>query len=177
MLGKYNFIILIWLTLNMVVFCSKESDAKYLEIYIYEITKDSIPSVNQEIIRFVDSKIGKKVGRGQCWDLAAEALNKVGAKWDGSFRFGKLVDPKVDVIFPGDIIQFKGVKLKYQEGDRVYWELMKQHTAIVYKVKGKGVFDIAHQNTAFSRKKVGISELKIDNMTRGKMKFYRPVKE
>jgi hypothetical protein len=54
---------------------------------------------------------------------------------------------------------------------------MGQHTAIVYKVLGDGVFEIAHQNTGFSGKKVGISELNINYIVKGKIYFYRPTQK
>jgi len=83
----------------------------------YKFTKElqiqecnNIPELNQKIIKFVDSKMGKKVGRGECWDLAADALKLVGAKWDGNYKFGIKINPKEECVFPGDIIQFEGVR-------------------------------------------------------------------
>src|SRR5258708_3808675 len=76
--------------------------------------KSPIPPFNQRIIDFVNTVMGKKVGRGECWDLAHDALNKNDAKWDGSLKFGKLVDPQKDTIYPGDVIQFQNVVLKYE---------------------------------------------------------------
>ena len=131
--------------------------------------------LNKGVIEYVTSVIGKKVDRGECWDLANEALTKVGAKWDGDYKYGKLVDPARDSIFPGDLIQFSGVVLKYKVGSKEYKEQMQHHTAIVYEVIAPGVFKLAHQNTGFSRKKVGLSDLRLEDVSRGKMKFYRPV--
>jgi len=54
---------------------------------------------------------------------------------------------------------------------------MEQHTAIVYKVLGNGIFEIAHQNTDFSGRKVGISKLNINHIVKGKIFFYRPTKK
>ncbi len=134
----------------------------------------NIPSINKTIISYVETVIGKKVDRGECWDLANQALIKVNANWDGQYKYGKRIFPQKDTIFPGDIIQFENVIIKYQKGNTIYTEKMKHHTAIVYNVLGKGYYEIAHQNTQFSGHKVGISELKLSNITNGKIYFYRP---
>ncbi len=137
--------------------------------------QNTIPKTNQLIVDYVKSVIGKKVGRGECWDLAAQALNSVGAEWDGAYKFGKLVNPEKDTIYPGDIIQFENVKIKYKVDSTIYTESMKHHTAIVYKVIRKGEYIIAHQNTGKFKKRVGISDLLLKNVISGKLKFYRPV--
>ena len=139
------------------------------------LKKESIPVLNQQIVAYVKSVIGKKVDRGECWDLANEALTKAHAKWDGDFKFGKPVNPAKDTIYPGDLIQFENVVLNYAKGEMQYKELMSHHTAIVYKVNAKGEYEIAHQNTGQYGRKVGLSELKLSDMTKGKTVFYRPV--
>ena len=141
------------------------------------LAQDNIPELNQKIIDYVKSVIGTKVDRGECWDLANQALQKADADWDRAFVYGIAVDPKKDEIFPGDIIQFENVVIKYKKENAYYTETMKQHTAIVYKVKQKGVYEIAHQNTQFSGRKVGISTLDINTVVDGKMYFYRPTKK
>lgn len=135
-----------------------------------------MPTMNKEIIRYVESVIGQQVDRGECWDLAYQALNRVEADWDGRFKYGKKVDPLKDKIFPGDLIQFDNVKIQYKEGNTTYTETMGQHTAVVYEVLGKGRYRIAHQNTSFSGRKVGISKLNIHHIVKGDIDFYRPTK-
>lgn len=120
------------------------------------------------------------VGSGECWDLAAAALAHAGAFHDRSsektiYVFGKVVDPNKDQIFPGDIIQMKNAKLQYKKDNGLYTESMDHHTAIVYKVNGKGDYEIAHQNTSFSGRVVGKSFLLLSNLKSGKMTFYRPI--
>ncbi|MEI7983817.1 MAG: hypothetical protein WCI71_19375, partial [Bacteroidota bacterium] len=109
-------------------------------------------------------------------DLAAEALNSLNAEWDKKYRFGREIDFRDECVYPGDIIQFEKVKVKYREGNRQYEETMYHHTAIIREVKGKGLYILAHQNTAFSGRKVGLSDLDLKNITKGKFKIYRPVK-
>ena len=136
---------------------------------------DSIPVLNQKIIVYTKSTIGKKVDHGECWDLANEALKRNGAIWDHKYKYGQEINPATECVYPGDIIQFEGVVLKYRNGPRMYEETMTHHTAIVYEVKDKGVYVLIHQNNGFSGKKVGLSDLDLKTVVRGKMKFYRPV--
>ena len=138
------------------------------------ISCDTTPAIKKKIIDFVITKIGKKVGKGECWDVAAEALNSVGAKWDGNYKFGTEVNYKKDCVYPGDILQFEGVTLKYEIGTKHYIESLAHHTAIVYEVKGKEDLVMADQNTGRSGKKVGLSPFKFEDMTKGKFKIFRP---
>ena len=148
-------------------------------IFLFPVTQsiaqENIPELNKRIIEYVQSVIGEKVDRGECWDLAYQALNRFNAEWDGKFQYGKLINPKREKVLPGDIIQFKNVKIRYQITNTTYTEFMEQHTAIVYKIKRKNVFTIAHQNTEFSGRKVGLSDLNMNNIVKGNIKIYRPV--
>lgn len=142
----------------------------------------SVPNLNKKVIEFVDQVIGKQVDRGECWDLAAAALDHAGAYLDRSKReniyiFGKEVDPTKGVIYPGDIIQIENLKMEYTKGNAIYTETMTHHTAIVYEVVEANVFRIAHQNTSFSGKKVGISDFDLSSVKKGKIVFYRPYKK
>jgi hypothetical protein len=137
---------------------------------------DSIPEMNKQIIEFVNSKIQKKVGTGQCWDLAAEVLISANAKWNMKYVFGKEIDYKKEPVFPGDIIQLEGVVLNYVINGKKYTEKMTHHTAIIYEVKDKTSFTLAHQNTGYTGKKVGLSPLELTTLTKGKFKIYRPEK-
>jgi hypothetical protein len=136
---------------------------------------DDIPVLNKQVISYVKSHISKKVGRGECWDLAAQALESAGASWDHAFKFGNEVVPGKECIYPGDIIQFNGVELRYKKGDASCIESMEQHTAIVYEVKDKRSFIIADQNNGTTGRKVGLSPLDLNTVVRGTCKFYRPV--
>lgn len=143
-------------------------------------TADKVPALNQKIKSYLGTVIGKQVDRGECWDLAAAALAHAGAFLDRSsqktiYIFGDKIDPKKDQVFPGDIIQFENVALEYEKEGAIYKESMGHHTAIIYEVLGEGHYQLAHQNTAFSGKKVGLSELKLDDVKKGKIIFYRPV--
>ena len=116
----------------------------------------------------------KKVGRGECWDLAAEALDHAGASWDHKYAFGTVVNPEKEVVFPGDIVQFENVLTRDKSGNVAREEKMPKHTAIIYRVIDKGVYDIAHQNTDITGRKVGLSRFVLDHVVRGTVTVYRP---
>ena len=78
---------------------------------------DSISAINSQIIELAGKKLGKKVDRGECWDLAKYALESCNATWDNKFEFGRQLG-KEECIMAGDVIQFKGVKIKYKEGKK-----------------------------------------------------------
>ena len=139
--------------------------------------QNTIPKLNKEIYKYVKSVKGTKVDRGECWDLANQALKLTNADWDKAYIYGNKIDPKTDQVFPGDLIQFENVKVQYTEGNTTYTELMVHHTAIVYKVISKTVFEIAHQNTEFSGRNVGFSKLDLNHIIEGDMLFYRPTQD
>ncbi|MBL0049902.1 MAG: hypothetical protein IPP32_17605 [Bacteroidetes bacterium] len=131
----------------------------------------TLPALNATIIDYVKTTIGKKVDRGECWDLANQALTRANAAWTFPNQFGKVVDPQKDSIYPGDLIQFTNVKMKSSNGET--WTFPK-HTAIVYEVISPGVYKIAEQNVN-GKRKVQIDDLIVKDKVAGKMIFYRPV--
>lgn len=141
-----------------------------------------LPELNTKVIAYVDSVIGTKVGRGECWDLAAGALASSGAYFDRSSMktisiYGRKLNPEKEAVLPGDMIQFENVKLEWKEGNSTYSATMIKHTAIVYKVNSEMDYEIAHQNTGEWGKKVGISNFRLDRVKKGKVMIYRPIKE
>jgi len=133
--------------------------------------------LNKQVIEYVNSVIGKKIDRGECWDLANQALTRIGADWDRQFKFGKPVDPKTETIYPGDMIHFKNVRTKWVVGNTTYTGSADEHTAIVYQVISAGVYKVAEQNTSYSGKTVGIGDFDLSHVVKGKVDFYRPVKK
>ena len=127
--------------------------------------EDHTPGLNKKVLGFASARQGEKVGDGECWTLAARALEKAGARRDGIYRFGRELGPR-DVIFPGDVIQFEKVKI----GSAT----MPHHTAVVYEVLGSDKLEIIHQNFGSAGKTV--SRLTIDLATHrsGTIQFFRP---
>ena len=147
---------------------------------LLSFTLAELPELNKKVIEYVNKNMQKKVGRGECWDLAAGALAYSNAYFDRSSKktvtiYGRELNPKNDEILPGDMIQFKNVRMKWREGNTYHQSSMIQHTAIVYEVNGPGDYEITHQNTGAWGKKVGVSNLKLSRMTSGRIWVYRPV--
>jgi hypothetical protein len=134
---------------------------------------DSVAPLNQGVLKYATSKMNKKVGRGECWDLAKYALDEVGAKWDGGYVYGRKLKEN-ECIMPGDIIQFEKVKVKYKVGKQTFTEAMPHHTAIIYKTINDDEVTLIHQNTGYTGKKVGTSSLRFSTIISGKYFIYRP---
>lgn len=134
---------------------------------------DSVLALNAQIVDLAGKKLGKKVDRGECWDLAKYVLDETGANWDGLFKFGGQLK-KGECIMPGDIIQFEKLKTVAQVNGVKTTETFPQHTAIVYEVKSADEIVLIHQNTGYTGKKVGKSTFKFSTITSGKYVIYRP---
>ena len=148
---------------------------------------------------FAKDNLGKKVDDGDCARLAVKALEAAGAKTTADFKvtgevgdyvWGTLVE-KYDDAKPGDIIQFRDVKLVTttvvkQPGGGTQTstrsQSMTQHTAIVSANLGKGKFKVLEQNVGPQgadeklRKVVQENEVDLGDKTEGKVWIYRPVK-
>ncbi len=135
---------------------------------------DSISAMNSQIIDLAGKKLGKKVDRGECWDLAKYVLDETGAKWDGMYKFGRPLK-KGECIMPGDIIQFEKLKTVSENNGVKSTEMFPHHTAIVFDVKNADELVLIHQNTGHTGKKVGKSTFKFSTITTGKYTIYRPV--
>lgn len=133
-----------------------------------------VPALNKKIVEFVKERIRYRVGQGEAWDLAAEALGAVDAKWDNEYKFGRLVDYKNECVFPGDIIYMQNVRIEYKDGRNLYTEKLPEHIAIVYEVEDLEDYTVAEQNTGRLGQKVGLSPLALKNIKSGKIKIYRP---
>lgn len=134
---------------------------------------DSTPTLNKKIIEYVTANLNKKVGRGECWDLAAQALNTHHARWDRNLNYGSRVDYKSECIYPGDVIQFERVYLEEKVDGGTFKSEIPHHTAIIYEVKSPGEFIIAHQNYN-NKKRVVLTPVNMNNIKRGKAMIYRP---
>lgn len=139
-------------------------------------TGDSIPELNRLVVEYVESVMGTQVDRGECWDLAYRALNRAGASWDGHYKYGKPVSYKEEAVYPGDIIHFENAVITHTEGFTTSTQTMEQHTAIILTVYAVGVYELAHQNTSFSARKVGTSPIDLGGLVKGSVIIYRPIK-
>jgi hypothetical protein len=71
-------------------------------------------TTNQKVLVWAHGKVGKKVGRGECWDLGEEALKQAGAQTsndlgpvgdDEDYVWGDPIDIKD--LDPGDVLQLR----------------------------------------------------------------------
>lgn len=128
-------------------------------------------SKSEAIVKYAENNMGKKIDRGECWDLVAFALDDANVEWEKPFGFGTPIDVKSTSLLPGDIISFDGVKFESENG----YQSFPMHYAIVYKVIDKDHLVIMHQNHN-NKKVVQTLDLDLTKQTKGKMKFFR-VKE
>lgn len=150
-----------------------------LDIKVNEITPADQPDLelNTKMIEFVDQVMGTTVGRGECWDLAQEGLDKNLADWTRPLSFGLPLNPNTDEIKAGDIIQFRTLKITEHptsNSTRVESFGFPDHTAVIYKVHGKKNYTLAHQNINGKRSVIK-SNVNLANVTSGQYWIYRPV--
>ena len=72
-------------------------------------------TTNQKIVNWAKGNLGKKIGRGLCWDLGEEALKRAGAQTSNDlgpvgeetdYVWGDPIDALKDVQ-PGDLLQLR----------------------------------------------------------------------
>jgi hypothetical protein len=151
------------------------------------------PELNEKVLEFARSKLGKKVGDGECATLAVQALRTAKARgWsmrrENDYVWGKLVrtvTPKKNLagdVLPGDILQFKDAFLSSKVGRATTEFVYPRHTSIVAAVKDDGkVVEVLHQNVGDSdaadadRRKVQRGTLRFADLKKGTVKIYRPL--
>jgi hypothetical protein len=128
-----------------------------------------ISEIQREVVNFAADNIGKKIGRGECWDLADQALRAAGAEPPKGYSFGDRIP--LNEIQPGDILQFTSARFD----EPGYWTIMgtPNHTAVVHAVGDTRAF-ILQQN--FDGKRyVTTYDLNLNNQTSGQIEAFRPV--
>jgi len=129
-------------------------------------------SLNTQIISYARGKLGHKVGKGECWDLAELALREAGAMT--SRDLGE-VSSDVDYIWgtavsnamPGDILQFRDFTIEIVETTVTVKTIKKSqvtttstntntitlphHTAIIETMEENGKVVVLNQNSGGKR--------------------------
>ncbi|HSY75223.1 MAG TPA: hypothetical protein VK890_00105 [Bacteroidia bacterium] len=141
----------------------------FVAVALLAMQNEKLPAVNSKIISYVDKVMGKKVDRGECWDLVKYVLDSAHANWTAPDDFGKKLDPKKDVILPGDIVALKNVKYKLENNSE--WNFPK-HYAVIYKVTDKEHYTMANQNVN-GKRQVMFSDLSLIGL-KGSITFFRP---
>jgi hypothetical protein len=153
------------------------------------VAAEDIEYLNEQTLAFALEHMGQKIGRGECWDLAAQPLNALGAAWDGHFGFGKKIGTggssglKLEqdaTPMPGDIIHFIKVKASWTKthpnGSRAWGSEtlgMPDHVAFLKEFDGKTTLTLLHQNVNGKRYMVETT-LDIANIKSGTYYIYRP---
>jgi hypothetical protein len=148
--------------------------------------------LGEEIVAFVRSRMGQRVGGGECSDLVVAALEAGGA-WvpRGGGGGGEGLDwgdrvEKRSELRPGDVIEFREVvfigRRRTTRGVEIYRTEFPQHVAIVERVMDRGRrLVIVHQNAGpatgseAERRVVRRDTLVMGDLRPGGvMRFYRP---
>jgi len=134
------------------------------------------------LVQYAVNRLGKRVGRGECWDLPFHGLQAVGAKTPhdlGSdlYVWGEPIS--LSEAGPGDVLQFEGVFIRrtWSDGREQTWNFRTKHSAIVESRNGI-FFHLLNQH--IQGKKI-VTRLEIplgdEFITRGTVRAYRPIKK
>jgi hypothetical protein len=138
-------------------------------------------SLGSGVVQYARSHLGQKIGNGECWTLADQALRAAGAKRPGregmaTYVFGRRLGPR-EALRPGDVLQFEKVRFEHKnQGGGSSWVDMPHHTAIVGQVRGR-VVTIYQQNfgSTAAQKRVRTDTINLAERVRGTVTAYRPI--
>jgi len=162
--------------------------------------KGPAPSMADRIVSFARRQRGRRVGDGECYTLADQALRGAGAK---SARDYGTITPNADYVWgssvnlselrPGDVIQFRDYSYRRvdeteDESGTTTNEVEEErphHTAIVQSVDGNGAVTVLEQNSPegsavrstplfFSNRTTTHGNTTTRITVRGTFWFYRP---
>ena len=151
------------------------------------------PTLSEKILAFCRQHKAEQVGDGECSSLADQALKESSAKGrsaekpnKGDYVWGEPVyaqitgeakpEGKRTDIKPGDIIQFRDVKLAGKDGpNRTYTMSFGHHTAIVAAVENGGATIRIFQQNYGGKRVVMDGVLHLNDLKEGWLRFYRPV--
>eukprot|EP00051_Salpingoeca_urceolata_P030902 m.9872 g.9872 ORF g.9872 m.9872 type:complete len:391 (-) comp3620_c0_seq1:190-1362(-) len=123
------------------------------------------------VIEFCKTHLGKQVGDGECWTLAALALKAAGARPPRCFNFGQTINPQR--ALRGDIVQFVDCDFK-SRGNTVVRVGDPFHVAIFSKHLDDGSLKVFEQNGNAGRV-VAVAKYRKSDWLRGKIQLWRPV--
>jgi hypothetical protein len=151
-----------------------------------------VPEVNRKVLAYCAAHLDQQVADGECANLVNEAYKAAGAKrhrevpkppgvtlQDDDYVWGRLLGP-TDEVLPGDVIQFRDVKIVKKTGSRTSTHTMAHHTAVVQKVLGKNHYAVLHQNSSVGvppekKKTVHPGDIDLNFKTAGEAWVYRPL--
>lgn len=129
-------------------------------------------AVSAGVLDYALRSLGSKVGDGECWTLADEALKHARAgRPAGGAGFGRVLESE-ELLRPGDVLQFEGARFEAESGK---WLSMPHHTAVVGRVMEGRCVELLHQNFGRDGKSVSRLVLDLDALSRGTVDCYRPI--
>lgn len=125
--------------------------------------------LNPQVLAFCEANLNRCVGRGECWDLGAEALKAIGARPAIGTCFGAPVKP-IDAE-PGDIIQFYSCKF---QGPNYTASCGAPHHTAVIAAAHLDTIEVYEQNSC-NRRYVTPGQYNLGHLTGGSFQIYRPL--
>ncbi len=148
-------------------------------------------AVGKVIATWAAGKVGHRVGDGECWTFAENALKNANAKTSNDIMGADGVNSDADYVWgtpvslanlmPGDIVQFNYYTVHVDAADGSWWEESRgdpRHTAIVASVGSNGKVVVYEQNVpdGGAVKKTTLYFKNTDSITvGGNWWFYRPI--
>ena len=113
-----------------------------VELRLSEIDDDyyaCTPPANRRASSWTEKQLGKKIRRGECWDLPAQAMMSCGL-WKGipsnPYNFGRALRPG-ETPFPGDVV----------------CKTPRKHCVVIYRPSQGNNFHVLHQNWMWGKEK------------------------
>ena len=152
--------------------------------------------LGEKVVNFARRRVGERVGSGECFDLADQALRSNGGKSaadfgsvakDADYVWGTSASPSD--ARPGDIIQFRDYRydrtIETSTREDTDFQERPHHTAIVERVDGAGAITVLEQNAPdgspgkrtqlfFSDVSTTSGGKKTTIKVQGSFRFYRP---
>ncbi len=112
------------------------------------------PAQGASIVSYLQTRLGQRIDRGECWDAAERAIQSIGSARPGSdlYVWGSVVQQAN--LQPGDILQFSNFTVRVTQSDGSWAENSfgaPRHTAIVSSVNADGSVNLLHQNYGGAR--------------------------
>ena len=151
---------------------------------------------NQKVIQWAGGQVGKRIGAGECWDLADKALRQAGAR--SSADFGPMgadadyvwgTEVALKDALPGDILQYRDYVMttttitEVMFADDSGWTSDTEqtverphHTAILQKNPGNGAITVLEQNHLGNKEKVRATSMRWKDAPPKETRTRKPMK-
>jgi hypothetical protein len=145
------------------------------------------------LVQFCRSYLGRRLGNGECSEVAVYGLPAAGAELDFDNPWGRFVcqytavdgRPTVQVpssqksrkpdVRPGDLIQYEGVLFESYPETGYSFREYPHHTSVVERVSSDGLTLIMLEQNVMGAKYVQRTRLFLPEMTAGTMRVTRPI--